>query len=504
MNSTFEFGQFAPDAPIYGGEHCTIARNVVRRGGAYRSLRGFGGASLGSIPQRALSGTTALARDGGLEVFIGGSSRLYWRSAPRVFTDVSPIGSAFTPPLDFGWSWAQFGMRVIASNVVDGAYKFDIGVDARFAALANAPAGKTLALIGDHLMMGDVREGATRIPNRVRWSGFNNTEIWGSDFANQSDFQDLDPAYGAVQAVIGGDYSTVFQSRAVTRVTRIGGDLVFSFQLVDRERGAWAGRSVIRVGSLIFYLAQDGFYVFDGSSSRPIGVGRVDKWALGQMSAAQREQLRAAHDPAEACVCWCWPIYPQPSGANPLAPASMILRYAYLEDRWTYQIDTSPRGAVIFSGGAQSSAGVDDSATALADADTLIDEADAARDDQVLIALDYDGAATNAFAPNGSWLPAELHTAVQALSPRSRVLVTGGRALIDAVPPGNVIIGVAAQESNLQSPPGVFAEASPNNTGFAPFRKSGRYFRARLGTQVDTSFSAAQGVDLVYTQQGQR
>ncbi|NJK32176.1 MAG: hypothetical protein HC927_07085, partial [Deltaproteobacteria bacterium] len=303
---------------------------MVWRGGAYRSLRGFGGLALGSIPARVTSGVGVPTGDNTVELFAGAPNGLWWRSGSGAFVNVSPVGASLSAPQDFGWSFAQFGRRVIASNLVDGAFRFDLGIDATFSSLLNAPAGKVLALIGDHLMMGDVREGAERRPWRVQWSGFNTTEIWGVDPVNQSDFQDLDPSYGAVQAIVGGDYIALFQSRAVSRVTRVGGDVVFRFDVVDRERGAWAGRSVVRVGNLVYYLAQDGFYRFDGAVSTPIGVGRVDRWALSQIDPPAREQMRSGHDPVEACVVWCWPLFPSRPGQILWPPASVILRYAYL------------------------------------------------------------------------------------------------------------------------------------------------------------------------------
>lgn len=503
MRQTFAFGPWAPDAPVYGGDHLVEAQGVVYRGGSYRALRTFGGLALGAIPARVVSATGVLAGDNTVEIFAGTAAQLWWRSGAGVFADASPNGVTFSAPMDFGWSFAQFGRRVIASNVVDGAFRFDLGVDSRFAALPNAPAGKVLALIGDHLMMGDVREGAERRPWRVQWSGFNNTEIWGVDPINQADFQDLDPSHGAVQAIVGGDYIAAFQSRSVSRVMRVGGDVVFRFDVVDRERGAWAGRSVVRVGNLIYYLAQDGFYRFDGASSVPIGVGRVDKWALGRVDPAAREQMRAAHDPVEACVVWCWPLFPQPEGALASAPVSVLLRYAYLEDRWSYELTGSPRGAVVFPGALQSALGVDGWDVVVDSSDVLVDLAEAARDDLVLLSWDFDGSSSTLLSRSGPWAPALLRTSAQALEPDRRVRVSGARALIDAEPATGVEIGVSAQDDQIRTVIGLVTTARPSAAnGFAGLRRDGRYFRAQLATDPDTSFSAAQGVDLRFSATG--
>lgn len=49
-----------------------------------------------------------------------------------------------------------------------------------FADLAGSPPkARRITVVGDFIVMGNLDEGGTQYPNRVRWSGFNNSEAWG-------------------------------------------------------------------------------------------------------------------------------------------------------------------------------------------------------------------------------------------------------------------------------------------------------------------------------------
>lgn len=494
-------GPWAPDLPHYGppGSHLVAARNVAVRGGGYRSMRGFGGAPIGQVSGAATSAFSALSSIGVLEHFVATPGKFWWLAGSGQFVDATPIAVSLVDQDNYGPSWCQFGDRVIVSTLMDGMFYFDIGVSSRFQALPNAPKAKVVALVKDQVFAGHVGVGAGIEPWRVSWSGLNNSEIWGYDAANQADSQALDSSYGAVQAIIGGDYVTIFQSRAVVRATPVGGSVFFSFETIDRDRGAWAGRSAIRVGGIIRYLAQDGFYSFDGQSSQPIGVGRINDWVRERISADRRDQLRSAHDPDSAACVWCWPL----AGT---ANNSVILRYFYNEDRWSYQDTTAPRGAVVMQGPASASVtGIDARDVTLESADILIDEQSTARDDQNLLAWDYDGATSRLYATSGPWLASELRTALVENDQQQRSIIAGARVTLDASDPSQIQLGVGASDAIASKPVGSLeVRATPNQNGFAGLRKEGRHFWGSVSTQEGTEFSLCRSISVLAGQTGKR
>ena len=85
-----------------------------------------------------------------------------------------------------------------------------------------------MAQVRDFVMLGSLTEGSTEYQYRVRWSGFNDSTDWTTDpGGTQADFQDLEAQYGEVMAIVGGEYATIFQQRAITRLTYVGPPAIF-------------------------------------------------------------------------------------------------------------------------------------------------------------------------------------------------------------------------------------------------------------------------------------
>ena len=143
---------------------------------------------------------------------------------------------------------------------------------------------------------------------RVQWSPQGDPAgTWGSDPATGADYQDLDPTNGFIRQIVGGEYGVIFQERAITRMTFVGSPLWFQFDEVESGRGTQAPGSVVKVGNAIFYLGFDGFYLFDGTASRPIGVNRVNKSFLSDVDANYLHRVKAVAHPQEPLVYFFYP-----------------------------------------------------------------------------------------------------------------------------------------------------------------------------------------------------
>ena len=57
-----------------------------------------------------------------------------------------------------------------------------------------------------------------------------------------------------------------------------GGNVIFSFRSIEDNIGAVQGKTVIKVGNLVYFLSENGFRVTDGNKSEPIGNGKVDRF----------------------------------------------------------------------------------------------------------------------------------------------------------------------------------------------------------------------------------
>ena len=86
--------------------------------------------------------------------------------------------------------------------------------------------------------------------NTVQWSSFNTPTAWTAG-VNQADSEIL-PEGGAITGMTGGQYGLVFQENRITRMDYRGGNVIFSFRRIEDNIGAVQGKSVIKVGNLVY------------------------------------------------------------------------------------------------------------------------------------------------------------------------------------------------------------------------------------------------------------
>jgi hypothetical protein len=294
------FGDWLPDLPVFSNPGAPKATNVIPHTLSYRPFKGL------SAQTNALSGVCRGAEgflDSSSNIFIyaGDDSKLY-ESVDLTFTDESK-GGGYTVPADNQWEFAQFDTKVIATNGGDAIQSMVIGAGASsaFADLitsTNTPKARHLATVWRFLVLGntdDVSDGVKT--NRVWWSGIDDSTDFDPDATTQSDFEDFKEG-GAVTRIVGGaDYGLVFQERLIQRMVYVGSPVIFDFQPVDRKRGTPVSGSVVGHGRNVFYWSEEGFQMFDGLQSHPIGDGRVDNTFANQFDITNKKFVHAAVDP---------------------------------------------------------------------------------------------------------------------------------------------------------------------------------------------------------------
>jgi hypothetical protein len=251
-----------------------------------------------------------------------------------------------------------FGQRIIATNFIDPPQSYVMGSSALFADLISSGLtslkGRYAAVVRDWLVFGNTTDGTYGPqPQRVHWSAIDDptnfpTPATAGAAAVQSDFDDLVGDAGWVQGIVGNlgtADGAVFQERAVVRMVYIGPPAIFAFTPAEGVRGTPAPGSIVQDGALAYYLGEDGFYVFNGSASQPIGVDRVDKTFLADLDQSYFYRIEGAVDPINKQIWWAYPGSGH-SGGNP----NRIIVYDRARDRWTItdandvQVETLLRG----------------------------------------------------------------------------------------------------------------------------------------------------------------
>lgn len=116
----------------------------------------------------------------------------------------------------------------------------------------------------------------------IRWSAIGDPTDWptpATDDARtkQSGSQSFPTEYGWVTAVAGNDfYGYVFMERAIAKMTYVGGDVVFTFDIFEEDRGCVRQGRIVQVDDKVFFQSNRGFHMIENDQIADIGYGIVD------------------------------------------------------------------------------------------------------------------------------------------------------------------------------------------------------------------------------------
>lgn len=334
---TVKLGEWMPDLPFYENPGLTEALNCLPVDGQYAPYQPVfvAGTAIANRPQGAFAAVDSL---GNPYVYVGDSTKLYVSAVAGAWT---ASAASYTIASTDAWTFAQYGSLIIATDFSDVPQAAVAGTST-FGALATtgtAPNAKYVAIVGQFVILGYINNG-TITPYQVQWSSINQPQNWptpqsAAAIASQAGAQTLRSEFGAVTGIFGSDQvGLILQKKAIVRMVYQGGNTVFSFDTFEQARGGWFPNASVRVGTLVYYIAADGFYSTDGVQSNPIGNGKVDRTFLADCDQTYIERVRATVDVVNKCIYWCYPSHSATSGL----PDRLII-FNYLEGRWSHSQD---------------------------------------------------------------------------------------------------------------------------------------------------------------------
>lgn len=116
----------------------------------------------------------------------------------------------------------------------------------------------------------------------IRWSALDDPTDWptpDTDDARskQSGQQNFPTEFGWVTALAGNDFFMyVFQERAITKGTYVGGDVVIAFDIFEEDRGCVRAGRQVQVDDKVFFESDRGFHMIENDVIDDIGYGAVD------------------------------------------------------------------------------------------------------------------------------------------------------------------------------------------------------------------------------------
>ena len=495
------FGEYLPDLPELENPGATVALNVVPR--TAKSYGPFNDLAVLSdaLAARCQGMFSAVDDSGNVYTFAGDAGALYKADSNLTWSDVSDTttSSTYVTATDDYWKFVQYGNRVIATNFFNDVQTFVVGTDSQFTDLdsANAPKARHIAIIRNWVFLGNTNDGVDgNVPHRVWWSGFDDPTSWptvggAAAAAAQSDYQDL-PGYGWCQGLVGavgGTDGAAFMENGIFRITYEGPPTVFRFDHLEGARGTPAPGSITQVGALVYYLGEDGFYVFDGSNSIPIGAQKVDRTFFDDADQTLFHRISSTADPVKPLIFWS---YVSQSSAD--GEPDKILIYNWEIRRWSL-VEKSHQIIGRSIGFGYTLEGLD----VFGNMDTLpysLDSRYWAGGAVNLSAFDTSNKLGNF---NGDALEATLETGEFSGDDR-RLFITGVRPLVDG---GTVTAAIGTRDA----PDGTRNWSSltpPAADGVCPQRQSARYVKARVSIAAAGMWEHAQGIEPRVRLEGRR
>lgn len=480
-------GPWLPDLPFDENPGLTEAKNCIpvdKYYAPYLPLTTSGDA----LGDRVIGAFAALDTAGDTFIYAGIDSNLYLKNG----TSWTDLGGTFNTSSTSYWRFAQFDTTVVATNFADTPQAISPGASttAGLATSGTAPKGRQVGVINRFVVIGDTDYAGSLIPHRIQWSALGTARDWpvpnsADARTKQSGEQVLPAVYGAVTAIGSGEFfGLIFQRRAITRATYVGGDVVFQFQDYEKTRGCWFPQSMVQVGGVWFFISADGFYTTDGQTVTPIGDGKFDKFFFADCDQTYAERVTAAYDYTNKCVRWSYPNFSATNGVP-----NRVIIYSTVDGRATNCDDTME---LIF-------ASVTDGYT--------LDQLDAIYGDLDSIPGSLDspvfqggsntlmgfGSDHKIGTYTGAASVARFDTAEYDMNPMGYLFVRGVRPRVTGNPTG-ITVAISSRE-NQDNESRTFGSATSRTTrtGICDFREEVKFGSMRL--EVTGGFDKAIGLD---------
>jgi hypothetical protein len=474
-----EFGQWMPDLPMVRAPHLRTASGCIPTLEAYGPFQGQTEVT-NALDNRCKGAFCITDILDAQHVYAGDTTKLY-QLLSFSWVDASKTGGYGPISDNARWNFATFGDRLLATNKVNPIQYIDMSTAAtQFADLPGSPPlAEFVTAYSEFVVLG-----ATDSSNmKIRWSGFANSAQW-TPGTNQSDEQEF-PDGGRITGFGSLDVLYIFQERAIRRMNYVGGATIMTIDKIVTGPGCIEPNSLCQWGRLFFYLAEDGFYMFDGETPTPIGAGRFDKWFRDNSQPDLWPRMSAVIDPRKKLVCWSFC-----SDGNTTGVPDTMLIYNWVSQRATVAyIDIE-----VLVSAASLGVSPDDLTSTDVDAMTVsFDDPFWLGGTSYLAGFSTSHKMGSVVTGSGDSLQATLETGDTMLGGQGRSTVEWMRPLTDA-PTATIAASASLKPTDTPTYTGT---VSMQPSGRCPLRGvNGNFTRAKLTIPAGAAWTFANGVDL--------
>lgn len=318
--------EYAPDRAKIDPKTSDSIKNVIPNAdgwGPFPELQAYSGALSGVCKGAILARNS----DGSYSVAAGTATTLEILSG-TTWQNKSGTSAPYTLSDSDFWSFTQARNQIFAANINDPVQEFTLGSSSVFADLGGSPpqAAHVWTESG-YLALGRHQNAETRIQR----SGLLDFDHWtlGEKGCTRQDLVDGGWVMGAA-----GDSRGAFifsQGKVRRLINQPGMEIGFTLEEVESSRGAISAYGIVSVGSMIFFLCEDGFYRL-GSPSSPIGAQRIDKTFLDDVELEDLPLVQGVADPVRKMVWWRY----RSTSNSSTDYTDKLLGYHWQLDRWCY------------------------------------------------------------------------------------------------------------------------------------------------------------------------
>ena len=268
------------------------------------------------------------------------------------------------------WDFCSWGGNIIAASYGEELQTWDLEAgNVKFTKLTNeadateySPRAKYCDIVGTHLVVANIDTAYDGAGTPAEYTGAYNYTVWWSanedpqkfrigDYSGLSDLQHLRQTPGEITGFLGGEYGTIFKRDSIYRMSWVGGNLVFRFDVLARGVGTSHPASIVSKDADIYFYGHNDFYIMQGGGKpQPMGVGKIKSLLLESFweeRALNREQydtqlendlrIVGAYDQFSGLIFWTVDNNQANSGYS---QKSDILVYNPVLNTWGYIRDS--------------------------------------------------------------------------------------------------------------------------------------------------------------------
>ncbi len=479
------FGEWLPDQPEVNNPGAIEALNVIPAEGGYVPFPQHSPDLVSGVLIAAARGAATVLSPGDVtQVYVGTATNVYTRLGGGAYTSIY-TGSLTNSN---AWKFVRVNEQMVLIHPDHNIRRQTVGGNTPSVVVGGTPPkALTGAQVGDFLMLGnlydDPNDANGRFPSRVRWGGFNNIDSpWVTSAITQADFQDLPAEGGPVMAIMGRELGTIFQARMISRASYRGLPSVFDIVTVEDKRGCIARDAVIDIGAYLFFIAEDGFFIWNGTNATPIGDAKVNRYFFSKLAYGMRHLICGAVDYVNGCVMWAFPT-------DSTGVLNEIIIYSYREGKFSHSIQTLE---YLFTSAA-SNVTTEELTAPVESYTTSFDSAIYQLGGRSRLAAFNAAHAYGLFT--GGAMAATIDTGEFSGPNSRRVFVNGTRPNVDLSAP-QATVQVAKRDQLIGQPIAFSIAVAQEIDGTCPIVDDARYMRFRLNLPLGAQWNHAMGIEV--------